>query len=367
MHATTRSTSAFLIAALLIAGCEGRPPPAPSPKDADSVLVDAGILAPFDAGASARDAEVAPSDAGAEPMDATVMDGGSPLPDAGLVLGPEASTYLEGTLEALCERELSCQRFATVDGCRAELRPRTLLIALAIQRGTARYDQAQMDACRSALRAFGCPNDLFAHDAPFYAVVHDCRLGRGAVGLLGEGDLCVQDAECADFRCAKVDPSCHQACCESRCVANPRVVVDRGEPCVGRDTTCDDDSYCDGEVCTAKHLDAGAECERGDECAWPLVCSFLGTCERLGGQVETCHVVGCEDERHVCNGRCMRRRLPGAECTTENDCVRYAICIELTCVRMPEPGEPCAPDIGCRAGSCQAGICTVSPLRDCRE
>ncbi len=162
--------------------------------------------------------------------------------------------------------------------------------------------------------------------------------GPGACVARGnEGADCASDDQCRpDLLCRAETATCE-----------PRTDVPEGQTC-SRRQSCAAGLTCvgtadDGEsdrpqglgVCTQGRL-IHAPCTSSWDCEAPMACAKTGDAD--GGVV----------------GRCGPRLDDGDLCEATRDCSVLSACVGGTCVRLPQPGQPC-PEGACLYGACEAG------------
>ena len=152
-----------------------------------------------------------------------------------------------GTTEAECETK-------TAGDFRTQLQQRQE----AENKGRARYDQAQVDACLAAIRAATCRDLTMIRSL---AGLPACD-SMFATPLVAVGGQCQQDFECIDSVCQK-QPGAPEGVCAAGAAA--------GASCATQH--CAQDLICDGrtandpsdDVCVAEQ-DDGATCNDGFDC-----------------------------------------------------------------------------------------------------
>jgi hypothetical protein len=184
---------------------------------------------------------------------------------------------------------------------------------------------------------------------------HMCE-GGTCLPRLDSGDACVNDARCAAGLVCGEDAVC-------------------GAPGPAG-TTCQRSEQCGaGLACIAGACAAaapiGAEC-RLDECGGEAYCEVGDTrvCQPLGRDGEVCNFNDTDCEAGlICDymrqplARCAPIPVIGEACPTGR-CVEGAVCAqpEQTCVKAPELGEPCNPDL---MVPCATGLGCASDSRTC--
>ncbi len=186
-------------------------------------------------------------------------------------------------------------------------------------------EQCVMGSCTSACD----PEDVFSCRAGHYCLFVSCGLGTcaeaaGGPGVLGQGEACTSDLDCASLRCEQMLGA---SFCSSACdpVSGGCVVPAICQPI--------DDATCGACSCSAGML--GDVCETDDQCQsglcaadWPGVCTIA--CPSRGCPAGFgCAAVGTRDLCVPVLGSM------GNECSSDDDCSSG------TCVETPS-GSYCS-------------------------
>ncbi len=401
------------VALVLALSCSDEPTPAG--EDAGTVVDDAGVLPPEDAG--------------------TVSDAGTGKPDAGPKAYPPvtAAEYCQKYAQAVCAREVRC---ALLDPSLVPTCEKVQLascgegyLASGAADGRLTFDEAAAGQC------VGESEDLGCHLTTAPAICSQVTAGKGvadapcfAYGTGGNaecasGHFCLKVEGQCPFKCVayrKADESCgttSEVCdpslnllCDTS--ATPRTCKPKGRDgadCFW-DSDCDTGYLCDwdtelcvkeppkaklGEQCETTNFyypecDTGLYCRRGPsdpntgetppgicppqiaeggsctgygQCQTPLYCNAgysVGVCQKKKTIGERCdNYNGCRN-RAYCDdtgtGACQAYPLAGESCDDTFTCGDGARCdfsqVPYTCVALLADYEPCTTGSYCASGRC---------------
>jgi hypothetical protein len=254
--------------------------------------------------------------------------------------GIAPADYATEAANAVCDYDVRCGLFADQASCLAYgLVSVDAGFLMLLDSGKATFDGNAAQACLDWISNRSC--DQTQMDAR----VEIAACSQFVVGTVAMNGACEQNAECVSGACATAD--CQQACCTGTCVA-AEGPAGSGDPCVTR--SCDSSLACSMAGVCVPLGGSGAGCMLSSDCDFGLGCP-AGECAPLPAIGDPCPTGECADIGAVCDdaSMCVMVGLPGAPCTTNDDCSKYAECNGTTCVAQPTLGQPC--DVGCSDGS----------------
>ncbi len=269
---------------------------------------------------------------------------------------------LESSFEdALCERQVRCGAYATVDACKEDFRILIDEIERAVAAGRANYDADKAEACLEALSSSSC--DGSAEDVRRQPQA--CR--DTFTGTVADGGACFGGEECLSERCTI--PDCGMACCQGTCAVTVAEVA-IGGACSGTTGPCAQGSFCDSQTTTCAALRAvGAACTSNSQCGYGLYCPEVGTCADAPNRGAACPDGTCADIGDRCSTTsmtCVALGRSGEACATGFaglfDCQAPLTCNQTTlvCGNPPTVGQTCL--FFCASGNfCnQADVCEAT-------
>jgi hypothetical protein len=252
--------------------------------------------------------------------------------------------------EARCAQLTRCGLFANEATCVAFIRPKdeTALFA-AVANGIVIYRPTSETACVRDLANVSC--DRTAEDNR--ALPLTCQ--GALVGTRGAGAPCAFDKECSTGRCA-LDVCADTECCVGTC-KGPR--GEAGATCQRHDD-CVDGLYCGADGACANLVAANAACTSDVACDIGLAC-VSGLCRALPHVGQACPYGRCAEVGARCaSGTCTTVGLAGDACTDDSECSQYARCDSGRCTEIPSLGMPCdgrcSGDAFCKNGACRTPL-----------
>ncbi|MBS1121877.1 MAG: Tryptophan synthase alpha chain [Deltaproteobacteria bacterium] len=240
-----------------------------------------------------------------------------------------------------CERLVRCGLFADDGSCDGFFRLRPDLdLTAAIAAGVVRYDGASASQCHDALATISC--DTSARDAR----IQPRACTQMFSGTLDDDAPCSLDEECSSGTCSI--PVCPELCCTGTC-REVRPIAKVDEPCE-LDLDCVPDTFCGKDLACHPLVAEGGLCDDDRECDYHLGCIgpsdlMAGNCRALPLVGESCPYLRCAELGAVCDAShvCVAVGLPGAPCTSGDDCSPVARCDADAgvCTEVPRLGEAC--------------------------
>jgi hypothetical protein len=265
-------------------------------------------------------------------------------------------------VDALCERQVRCGAYASLDECRAAANASIEELKRAIEAGRVDYDEGKAGDCLEALGSASCDTTSeSARDEP-----DACR--EAIRGTVADGGECFADQDCISADCT-VPETCTMACCAGTC-AMTRAEVAIGGTCNGTTGPCAEGSFCDSASTTCVALRAmGGACSGDSQCGYGLYCSEAGTCADAPNRGGACPDGYCADLGDRCDPTsmtCVPLGRTGDACSEGFaglfDCQQPLTCNQTTlqCGPAPATGEPCV--FFCATGSfCNANdVCEAT-------
>jgi hypothetical protein len=271
---------------------------------------------------------------------------------------------------------------------RSELQQTFSYLTLSVAAGRASYVKSQADACIAWIDGATCA------EWNYYDGTMPAPCSTWVAGLVLNGDVCYQSAECSNGWCdlqtggvcpgACSDFTAHGAGCSSPDECGPGYLCDSARTCVATTTPpiagqtcasmyprCAMGLYCDDYTthkCLAR-IPAGGTCRSSSDCQDGLGCDAVGmtgTCKTLVGSGGSC-VNGVCGEGLYCSSNsgsiCKDQPLAGQDCSDpgstygNGQCVDGSYCLGATTrvctVGTAAPGAPCVntPDSSTPAAS----------------
>ncbi len=254
------------------------------------------------------------------------------------VTGLPFEDFDDAVTAARCARFVRCGMFVDDAACDGFFRKRPDLdLELALKANVVGYSGPAAEECVDALASQSC--DTSARDARL--IPEACA--RVFIGTRAANDDCALDEECGSGSC--VVPSCGALCCRGTCSPNK---VQAGAACE-LDEECRTDLFCGRDGTCQSLVGEGDLCDADNECDYGLACIgpsdlMSGNCRAQPRLGEMCLYQRCADLNATCRDfTCVALGLPGAACTTSDDCSDFAACDQDagTCVELPRLGEPC--------------------------
>jgi hypothetical protein len=242
-------------------------------------------------------------------------------------------------INALCERQVRCGAFASVEACRAFANANDEEFRRSVEAGRATYDEDKAADCLEALGDASC--DSTAQNVR--AQPQACR--DAFRGTVADGGTCYNDEECISEDCTV--PACPEACCAGTCSVT-RAEVAIGGACNQTTGPCASGSFCNGTTCTALVATGGA-CTSNSQCAYGLYCLEAGTCADAPNRGDACPDAYCAEIGDRCSATmtCIALGRIGDACSEGFaglfDCQQPLTCNQttLTCANPPIAGEVC--------------------------
>ena len=272
--------------------------------------------------------------------------------------------------ENLCSDAVECGLYPTKQACLDSFGFDLGQLEADLAAGLIEYDGAKARECLNASTVSIC-NLFDGEDGEEPAACDETFTGSIALGgSCFSDEVCAGDAECDGFR---TEDGCTAGTCIAA-VPDPAI----GESCAN--ASCADNLRCNAQQVCEERGSAGATCTGFDGCASGLVCEFgqdqAGTCVALAATGAACNpeiggsfFSACLSSNDFCDAAdstCKNRLAVGASCSGETQlraCVRYAECIEGSCVANLLLGEACIVDgagPNCIGGlDCVGGVCAV--------
>lgn len=368
-------------------------------------------------------------------IDGGALDAGLPVRAACATLNARRCEFLRGCglIDDSTEGYRACVAWLSATWCGPSRWPAR------VEAGTLRYDPVRALACASDWQSRACSDfnvepvtcqRFLSPGVPLrgacYGGYPECAEGvcrgaacpRACAPRGGDGEVCVEDADCqADRYCkpptgsaaagtcvrfGSEGASCSEVelcakgfqCSASRC----RRLPGPGESCLGG--LCDETAFCfvtgDGGVCAGRR-DAGTGCGDDSQCGEGFLCDDgqrrcvpvqvaavggecsprqrcpaatvciaeanqpAGTCIAPRAFGAPCQVAtDCQSHltcREGDGGRVCGLRLPnGSACTSGRDCQVLSSCASGSCVPLPTLQEPCGPARPCQWGACVSSV-----------
>ena len=273
--------------------------------------------------------------------------------------------------ESLCSDAVECGLYPTKQACLDSFGFDVSQLEADVAAGLVEYDGAKARECLNESTVSIC-NIGDGSDEQEPAACDETFTGSIALGgSCFSDEVCAGDAECEGFR---TDDGCSAGTCIAA-VPDPTL----GQSCANE--SCADDLRCnEQQICEARGA-AGATCTGFIDCASGLICEFgqdqtPGTCVALAATGGSCNpeigggfFSACLSTNDFCDAAdsiCKNRLTPGTSCASEtlgNACVRYAECIEGSCVANLLLGEACVIDgagPNCIGGlECDGAVCAA--------
>jgi hypothetical protein len=246
-------------------------------------------------------------------------------------------------IDALCERQVRCGAYASVEACRAAANASIEQIKRAIEAGRVDYDEGKAGDCIEALGDASCDvTSESSRDEP-----DACR--EAIRGTVADGGECYSDQDCISTDCT-IPATCTMACCAGTC-GMTRAEVAIGGSCSGTTGPCAEGSFCDSAstTCTALRA-AGGACTANAQCGYGLYCSEAGTCADGPNRGNACPDGYCADIGDRCDATsmtCVPLGRSGDACSEGFaglfDCQQPLTCDQTTlqCGNPPVAGQPC--------------------------
>jgi hypothetical protein len=245
-------------------------------------------------------------------------------------------------IDALCQREVRCGAFTSVEACKAGANFDIEEIKRSIAAGRTEYSEDQAADCIDALGGASC--DSTAQNVRVQPEA--CR--HAFEGTVADGGQCYNDEECLSEDCNI--PSCNMACCAGTC--SPTVTdVAIGGTCGSATGPCVVGSFCDSATTTCVALKAiGGTCTSNSQCGYNLYCLEAGTCAEAPNRGQACPDGFCADLGDRCDGTsmtCVALARQGEACQSGFaglfDCIQPLTCNQtsLTCDNPPTAGQAC--------------------------
>jgi hypothetical protein len=260
--------------------------------------------------------------------------------------------FPDALLDARCEYLHRCGVVAKPSDCRAfhdHLAIDNPSPQAAYDAGKLQFHPDTAQACLDAYASLPC--DATEQDPDALDVC-----ARAITGVLGIGEACAFDRECASENCDLAP--CTSACCTGTCTA-PTRLPGVGEPCTA---LCADDAYCGADDICHAPLPPGAACNF-EPCVAGYYCkgqtaTTSGTCSPYPHLGEPCETACAEVNATCYNGTCIEYALLGDACISDAQCSGYYQCSSMQCALMPTRGMGCS--TACSDDSwCENGVCVA--------
>jgi hypothetical protein len=281
-----------------------------------------------------------------------------------------------GYAKAFCEYAVRCGTAPDQALCSRVLRSSLGLLEQSLAAGRVHADATVAGRCQALLASDPCTRG-FISSARFRDVC-------GAVfqGTVPAGSRCFSAVDCAGRGvCEPLEWEARLACGRGIC-GPPRPARSSDGACL-TDEDCLTGSACapfgydpqtgsshcvpfttvaDGQSCAL----VSAKCAANSWCALDDD-TTIAVCRALPQDGQSCTGTKCASLASACIGSvCQPRGKLGDVCTAdpgENSCRDYLDCVDGTCRRLLEPGEPCSVSgaggrvLRCATGACVAGFC----------
>jgi hypothetical protein len=253
-------------------------------------------------------------------------------------------------VDALCQRQVRCGVYATVEACKADVRIQIEEIQASVEAGRTKYDEGKAEDCIDGLGSASC--DASSEDSRETPQACDDTFQ----GTVADGGACFNDEECLSEECDI--PDCGMACCTGACAPTVAEVA-VGGACGSTTGPCARGSFCDGTtmVCTAL-LGAGGACTGNSQCGYGMYCAEVGGCTDAPNHGEACPDGLCAEIGDRCDPtsmNCVSLSKRGEPCQTGFaglfDCQQPLTCNQTTlvCEDPPTAGQACL--FFCAAGN----------------
>ena len=281
-------------------------------------------------------------------------------------------------LDALCSYMVRCGQMPDKTSCEVAVQIGLGQLSADVETGRVQYDGKAAATCLDALRSQSCSY----LDQELQTDTQACR--QAVRGTVAAGGVCYSDSECISGDCGRgVCPG--RGCCPGVCSlsASSAAAIPIGGDCSGASSACTSGAFCSYEstpICKVKAA-AGQSCDTsypGESCVAGGYCVAsgpnAGTCGTLPAEGQTCsptqsdYLPGCDSMLDYCDSvtlKCVPRISVGGSCSSNPDCVAYAVCDSTgSCAAKGGAGDACDDVNGPRClGSlyCYAGTCVLPP------
>ncbi len=293
--------------------------------------------------------------------------------------GSTAGDLKEKYSDAICRYYVRCSVAPDDATCRASLESDVAVslsqLSDAINAGRAKYHADKADACFKVIGGQSCSTQALSGMATQTACENVVE------GTIAVGGACLISGECVSQSCLK--EKCSEACCMGVC-GEKKAKQGEGGPCQSSSDCVAGGFYCSRTgtgpgVCRAR-VAVGQPCPDTSGCVQGAFCAgtspTMRTCQSYPKDGESCAMWPvCDNPASFCDSPvrvCKTRSKVGEPCSSANQCVSFATCVNNICVRRPLPGEACAAvDAGaiagprCLTGTCTGGVCVARTVPAC--
>lgn len=279
-------------------------------------------------------------------------------------------TFAQTYDAAFCDYLVRCNAMPDLATCKRVVGPDPNLIQAlnSTLYGNLSFDEAGAGECIDAVKSATC-----ASVSGFGKAIREV-CGKAFANKGKAQTPCFVDLECEDGLECDTDPACKDACCPGKC-SNSQTGVPIGDDCSM--APCVADAFCsmEGMMRTCKkRAEASERCNNAAECADGLTCdNGSKTCFKQSRTGQQCNPDlannPCLNANEVCDpasSRCANLPKAGQACVASgpmmNSCSSYAVCVDGTCQKKPDVGDPC-PGGGCIGNlQCQPPGNNLDPL-----